>query len=136
MLTYMGRIKSQDKEKPRLFASEEPTQENTTLDVQPQTGEKQRQESSNATDKTLSSMVRKVSLGQILASQRLSPQQGKSKVGKGRKGGVKTKGKYKANPGLLVQLIEQGTYKGEEPTGCHIQISNLNRTVETQEFKP
>ena len=135
MLTYMERIKSQDKEKPRLFASEEPTQENATLDVQPQTGEKQRQESSNATDKTLSSMVKKVSLGQILASQSLSPQQGKSKVGKGRKGGVKTKGKYVPNPGLLAQLIEQNRYKGEEPTGRHIDNPNLNRAV-LQENKP
>merc|ERR1711954_422746 len=99
-------------------------------------GEQQHQGPSSTVDKDLNSLVRKVSLGEILANQGLSPQKSKSKIEKGRKGGVKTKGKYTPNPGLLVQLKEQKAYKGEEPTGRHINTSNLNRAVVNQEIKP
>ena len=116
--------------------SQKPPQENKTLDVPTPNGEQQRQGPSSTVDKDLNSLVKKVSLGEILANQGLSPQKLKSKIEKGRKGGGKTKGKYTPNPGLLAELKEQKAYKDEEPTGRHNQISNLNRAVETQEFKP
>ena len=51
MLTYMEGIKSQTTEKPSLFVSQRPPQENKTLDDPTPNGEQQRQEPYIANDK-------------------------------------------------------------------------------------